>query len=68
MPLASPNKGEEKSKFISRCMSDSAMQGEFPEHRQRLAVCHKQWLKKEEQQRMEEAADEMIERLRRNFK
>ena len=37
MPTRSP--GESTDDFISRCMSDDKMKGEFPEQDQRLAVC-----------------------------
>ncbi len=42
-PLPKPRKGESKKDFISRCMSNKAMQREFPEQEQRVAVCHTQW-------------------------
>lgn len=41
-PLPKPKKGESKNDFISRCMSNNAMEREFPK-KQRLAVCHNQW-------------------------
>lgn len=43
MPLPSPNRGESQDDFIGRCMSSDAMQDEFPEQKQRAAVCHSQW-------------------------
>jgi hypothetical protein len=43
MPLPGP-KGKEKQKdFISRCMGDHKMNGEYPDNAQRAAVCHSQW-------------------------
>lgn len=50
MPLPIPNKEETKSKFISRCVSDSVMDTEFPNITQRIAVCQSQWTKKDEKQ------------------
>lgn len=43
MPLPKPNKGESKDKFISRCMGSSTMNSEFPDQKQRAAVCYSQW-------------------------
>lgn len=39
MPIPSRNKDEEKNKFLSRCMSDTVMNKEYPEQSQRYAVC-----------------------------
>jgi hypothetical protein len=54
MPLPTPNKGEDKDKFISRCMSNGVMKKEFPEQEQRVAVCHSQWRKKGESVKRDE--------------
>lgn len=48
MPLPTP-KDEEKQEFIERCMSDEKMKEEFPENKQRYAVCMKQFEKNEEE-------------------
>ncbi|MHA1876679.1 MAG: hypothetical protein ACTSUC_09585 [Promethearchaeota archaeon] len=48
MPLASPNPNESQDKFINRCMSDETMKREFPDQKQRTAVCFSQWRKKKE--------------------
>jgi len=39
MPL--PNKGKEENKdsFVSRCMSDETMKKEYPDEKQRVAIC-----------------------------
>lgn len=39
MPLPKRNKGESESDFISRCMGDSKVRSEFPDQKQRVAVC-----------------------------
>jgi hypothetical protein len=39
MPLPSPNKNEDRKSFMSRCMGDDAMNKEYPESKQRTAVC-----------------------------
>jgi hypothetical protein len=39
-----PTGGEDEGKFIGRCMS--AIEGEFPDQEQRLAVCYSYWSEK----------------------
>jgi len=39
MPILKPNAGETETNFISRCISDDKMKLEFPDKRQRSAVC-----------------------------
>jgi len=46
MPLPTPNKGEDKNKFISRCMSNPQAKRDFPNQNQRVAVCNTQWRRK----------------------
>lgn len=46
MPIPNPNKGESQSKFISRCAGNKTMNKDFPDQKQRLAVCHSQWRKR----------------------
>lgn len=46
MPLPTPNKGEKESDFISRCVSSKVMKTEYPNKKQRLAVCYTQWRRK----------------------
>ena len=48
MPLAKPKKGEKKDEFISRCMSNDTMVSEYPDEKQRLAVCNTQWSESKE--------------------
>lgn len=48
MPLAKPTKKESKKEFIARCMSDEKTKKEFPNNKQRLAVCNTQWDEKKE--------------------
>jgi len=43
MPLPIPNKDEEQNTFIGRC--SSVLKDEFPEQKQRIAVCFSQWKK-----------------------
>jgi len=39
MPLPKPQMGEDRNKFVSRCMADSNARMEFPEQKQRLGYC-----------------------------
>ena len=43
MPLPTPRKGETEQDFVSRCAGSDAMNEEFPERDQRLAVCYDLW-------------------------
>jgi len=40
MPLPTRRKGEKKQAFISRCMGDPVTNREFPDQKQRAAICH----------------------------
>ena len=39
MPILKPNAGEMEDSFMNRCMSNDKMRSEFPDNRQRSAVC-----------------------------
>jgi len=39
MPLIERKPTEQRTQFIQRCMSDNKMIAEFPDNRQRYAVC-----------------------------
>ncbi len=43
MPIPTPGQGESQDKFISRFMSNSAMQKDYPDQKQRAAVAYSQW-------------------------
>ncbi len=47
MPIPKPSGDETKAEFISRCMSNGVMKKEYPKTKQRVAVCHSQWDKKD---------------------
>lgn len=42
MPLPSRKKDEDKNSFLVRCMRDSVMKSEYPDEKQRVAVCIQQ--------------------------
>lgn len=43
MPIPKPEANEEKEKFIERCMADDVMNSEYPDEKQRYAVCQTAW-------------------------
>lgn len=43
MPLPSPKGKEKENNFISRCMGDETMNKDYPDQKQRAAVCYSQW-------------------------
>lgn len=45
MPLILPKKSEKQDDFVSRCMGDETMNKEFPDQKQRAAVCYSQFKK-----------------------
>ena len=44
-PLPTLNTGESKKEFTSRCMANPTMIQDFPDTKQRLAVCNLQYKK-----------------------
>lgn len=50
MPIPKPKKDETKNKFLTRCMGNSTMRKEYPDNKQRLAVCYTEWREKDGQQ------------------
>lgn len=45
MPLPNPKKKEKQGDFISRCAGDKTTNKDFPDTKQRVAVCYSQWKK-----------------------
>lgn len=43
MPLPTPKKNEPQSKFVSRCIGDPTTAKDFPDQKQRIALCYSQW-------------------------
>lgn len=39
MPIPQPRPNESEDAFVIRCMLDSTMELEYPEHQQRFAIC-----------------------------
>jgi len=40
MPIPHPKPNESEQEFVSRCVASELMQREFPDQKQRLAVCY----------------------------
>ena len=59
MPIPSP-KGEPKKNFLSKCMADSVMVKEFPDEKQRYAVCQSKWSKASDKEWKDEDSDVII--------
>ncbi len=43
MPIPKPKKSEKQQDFIDRCMGDDVMVKDYPDTKQRYAICQKQW-------------------------
>lgn len=39
MPIPKPNQNEDEKKFVARCMSNETMRKEYPDQKQRVAIC-----------------------------
>ena len=46
MPIPKPEKNEDDKKFVARCMSNDTMKKEYPDSKQRVAICIGQTKKK----------------------
>lgn len=43
MAIPNPKNKEKKSEFVSRCIGDTQTSKDFPDQKQRIAVCYSQW-------------------------
>lgn len=43
MPLPTPGQAEKEADFVSRCMGTDVMKKDYPDAKQRVAVCYSQW-------------------------
>ncbi len=53
MPIPKPKKGEKHDDFMDRCLGDDLMVKDYPDEKQRYAVCQKQWDDKDKQKKAE---------------
>ena len=44
--MPTPNKGEKQKDFMARCMGSDEMVRNYPDSKQRAAVCHSKWEQK----------------------
>lgn len=58
MPIPVPSDKESKEDFIARCMGSDVMKSEFPDDKQRFAVCQSKWTSKKKK----DAEQEEIEK------
>lgn len=59
MPIPKPKKDETKEEFIQRCMADKLMVGEYPDEKQRYAICLTQFKNKGGESKMEKPKKEI---------
>lgn len=45
MPLPTPKGKEKRGDFVSRCIGDKTTAKDFPDQKQRIAICYSQWEK-----------------------
>jgi len=57
MPIPKPNQNENRQKFVSRCMSNDTMKKEYPDGKQRVAICLGQTKRKSKSSLIEEVHD-----------
>lgn len=53
MPLPKVNSNESEKEFVSRCVTDSVMNREFPDNKKRIAVCYNIYKRKKKENRGE---------------
>lgn len=46
MPLPTPKKGQKEEEFIASCMASPTMNKEYPNQKQRAAICYSQFSRK----------------------
>lgn len=46
MPIPTPEHDEEEQDFVSRCMGNKVMNDDYPDQKQRAAICYSQWREK----------------------
>ena len=60
MPLPSPKGKEEQQDFVSRCMGDTTMNKEYPDQKQRAAICYSQYRRAKKAKAAEGLRDEPL--------
>lgn len=60
MPIPSKKSNEDKQKFVSRCMSNETMKKDYPDSKQRVAICLGQSREKSKSSLLEMVHDELL--------
>ena len=60
MPLPKHKSGENRDKFVSRCMSDPISKKDFPDTKQRIAYCVKEAKENTKSSLIEDVQDELL--------
>lgn len=60
MPIPKPKKNESKDDFMDRCMGNDTMNEEYPDEKQRYAVCNTQWKEKKQMSGEKEVRSIMV--------
>lgn len=60
MPLPKHKSGEDRNKFVSRCMSDPMSKKEFPDTKQRVAYCVKEAREGAKSSLIQDVHDELL--------
>lgn len=60
MPIPKREKDEDKQKFVARCMSNNTMKTEYPDSKQRVAICLGQTRQKGKSSLLELVHDELL--------
>ena len=60
MPIPKRNPNEDKQKFVSRCMGSEVMKKDYPDTKQRVAICLGQTRQKSKSDLIEEVHDELF--------
>jgi hypothetical protein len=60
MPIPEKRKNEDRQKFVARCMGDETMKKDYPDNKQRIAICLGQARQKGKSNLMEIVHDELF--------
>lgn len=60
MPIPSKKPNEDKNSFVSRCMGNETMKKEYPDSKQRVAICLSQTRQKSKSDLLEQVQDELF--------
>ena len=60
MPIPSKKPNEDKNTFVSRCMGNETMKKEYPDQKQRVAICLSQTRQKSKSDLLQDVQDELL--------